>query len=90
MILLDLMMPEMDGFQFLDELRRQPGGDTIPVVVVTAKDLDDAERRRLSGSVAQVLHKGAMTRDELLARILTEVCSQMPGSATAAKEEARG
>jgi signal transduction histidine kinase/DNA-binding response OmpR family regulator len=79
-ILLDLLMPNMDGFQFLDELRHRPGDDTIPVIVVTAKDLDDEDRRRLCGGVAQILHKGSVSREELLARIHEEVCSHIPRS----------
>lgn len=77
-ILLDLLMPNMDGFQFLEELRRRPDGDTIPVIVVTAKDLDDEDRRRLNGGVARILHKGSVSREELLARIRTEVCHHVP------------
>jgi PAS domain S-box-containing protein len=77
-ILLDLLMPNMDGFEFLDELRRREGGQNIPVIVVTAKDLDDTDRTRLQGSVANVLHKGAMSREELLARIRTEVRGRVP------------
>src|SRR5262249_992762 len=68
-ILLDLMMPGTDGFQFLEELRQRPEGATVPVVVVTAKELTEEDRQRLSGGVAQVLSKGAVSRDELLARL---------------------
>lgn len=64
-ILLDLMMPEMDGFEFLDELRRVDAWRTIPVIVVTAKELTASDRARLNGSVEKVLEKGAYSRDEL-------------------------
>jgi CheY-like chemotaxis protein len=66
LILLDLIMPEMDGFAFLLELRRQDAWRTIPVVVVTAKTLTAEERERLNGQVLQVLEKDARTRDLLL------------------------
>ena len=65
-ILLDLMMPEMDGFEFLAELRRHPIWRDIPVLVLTAKDLTDEDRRRLNGEVERVMQKGAYGRDELL------------------------
>jgi CheY-like chemotaxis protein len=65
-ILLDLMMPEMDGFQFVDELRKQPDWRDIPVVVITAKDLTPEERLRLNGHVGIVLQKGAYQTEELL------------------------
>jgi len=65
-ILLDLLMPEMDGFEFLAELRRQEGWRSIPVVVVTAKNIDAADRTRLNGYVETILEKGAFTREELL------------------------
>ena len=52
------MMPNMDGFEFVEELRREPAWRTIPVVVVTAADLSEADRARLTGSVQQVLQKG--------------------------------
>jgi PAS domain S-box-containing protein len=67
LILLDLMMPEMDGFEFLEELRRQEAWRYIPVVVVTSKDLTDADRQRLSGQVEKVLQKGAYRAEDLLA-----------------------
>jgi CheY-like chemotaxis protein len=66
LILLDLMMPEMDGFEFVQELHKLPGGDTIPVVVITAKDITLEDRLRLNGYVARILEKGSYSRDDLL------------------------
>ena len=66
LILLDLMMPEMDGFEFLAELRRRPDWMSIPVVVLTSKDLTVEERHRLNGNVEKILQKGAYSRDALL------------------------
>jgi len=56
----------MDGFEFIEELRRRPDGQGIPVVVVTAKDLTLEDRLRLSGHVERILEKGSYSRDELL------------------------
>ena len=67
-ILLDLMMPEMDGFEFIVELRKREVWRHIPVVVITAKELTNDDRQRLNGSVERLLSKGAFTREELLAR----------------------
>jgi signal transduction histidine kinase/DNA-binding response OmpR family regulator len=69
LILLDLMMPEMDGFEFVHELRKVQSYRSIPVIVVTAKDLTAEERRQLSGHVQSILQKGGSTRDELLREI---------------------
>ncbi len=68
-ILLDLMMPEMDGFDFVVELRKHPQWRTIPVVVITAKDLSVADRRRLNGYVQKIVQKGAYSREALLAEV---------------------
>jgi CheY-like chemotaxis protein len=65
LILLDLMMPEMDGFEFLENLRTLPAAAEIPVVVLTAMDLTDEDRSRLNGDVARVLSKGGGNADEL-------------------------
>jgi CheY-like chemotaxis protein len=66
LILLDLMMPEMDGFQFLDELRKREDWRAIPIIVVTAKDLTAEDRQRLNGSVEKILQKGAYGREALI------------------------
>jgi CheY-like chemotaxis protein len=69
LVRLDLMMPEMDGFEFLAEPRRQTGGRGIPVVVVTAKELAPADHERLDGQVQRILQKGAYTREDRLAEL---------------------
>ncbi|GAT33147.1 signal transduction histidine kinase [Terrimicrobium sacchariphilum] len=66
LILLDLMMPVMDGFEFLDLLRKTPDYAGIPVVVITAKDLTPEERAQLAGRVNSILQKGAVDREKLL------------------------
>jgi GAF domain-containing protein/DNA-binding response OmpR family regulator len=70
-IILDLMMPKMDGFEFLDELRARPEWLDIPVVVITSKDLTDDDRSRLNGGVERVIQKGE--RDEMLRRLTSEL-----------------
>ena len=69
LILLDLLMPEMDGFEFLQNLRTRPEWRDLPVIVLTAKDLTETDRQLLSGRVSQVLQKGAFRTDDLLAEI---------------------
>jgi signal transduction histidine kinase/DNA-binding response OmpR family regulator len=68
-ILLDLMMPEMDGFEFVAEFRRHEAWRGIPIVVVTAKDLSREDRERLNGHVERILQKGMHSRAELLAEV---------------------
>ncbi len=58
LILLDLMMPEMDGFEFARRLRERPEWRDIPVVVLTARDLTTEDRRRLNGDVEKIMQKG--------------------------------
>jgi signal transduction histidine kinase/DNA-binding response OmpR family regulator len=69
LILLDLMMPEMDGFEFVAELRQNEAWRVIPVVVVTAKDLTAQDRLRLNGYVEKILQKQAYSQDALLAEV---------------------
>ena len=68
-IMLDLMMPEMDGFEFVDALRTREAWRHIPIVIVTAKDLTAEDRERLNGSVVRILQKGAHDQQELLAEV---------------------
>ena len=82
LILLDLMMPEMDGFAFVRECRAHEQWRNIPIVVVTAKDLTEAERQRLSGQVQRVLQKGAYALDTLLNEV-RQLVAQRPTAATA-------
>ncbi|CAA7624663.1 Signal transduction histidine kinase [Candidatus Terasakiella magnetica] len=69
LILLDLMMPEMDGFEFVAELQRHPVWHTIPVVVLTAKDINQEDRDRLAGCVQKVLQKGSADKETLLTEL---------------------
>ena len=69
LILLDLMMPEMDGFEFINALQDVESWRDIPIIVLTAKDLTSDERRDLSGRVEQVMTKQTYSREELLTEI---------------------
>jgi signal transduction histidine kinase/DNA-binding response OmpR family regulator len=70
-IILDLMMPKMDGFELLDELRRRPDWQNIPVVVITAKDLTSEDRKRLNGAVERIIQKS--DRGEMLRQLTREI-----------------
>ncbi|RJQ51926.1 MAG: response regulator [Desulfobacteraceae bacterium] len=69
MILLDLMMPEMDGFQFLEEVRKRKEWQSIPIIVVTAKELTLEDLRRLDGAVEKIVYKNALPQEELLGMV---------------------
>jgi PAS domain S-box-containing protein len=68
-VLLDLMMPEMDGFQFIAEVRDTPAWESIPIIVITAMDLSHEERARLNGQVKQILEKGSYSQEILLDQV---------------------
>ena len=73
LILLDLVMPEMDGFQFVEVLRDQDHTRAIPVVVVTAKELTAREREQLNRQVQLTLEKHAFSRSELLNEVTRQL-----------------
>ena len=70
LVLLDLMMPEMDGFTVITHLKEAQETADIPIIVITAKELTVQERRRLSGQIESLLQKGSYqdmeTLDELM------------------------
>jgi CheY-like chemotaxis protein/anti-sigma regulatory factor (Ser/Thr protein kinase) len=76
-VVLDLMMPEMDGFEFVAEFRRHQAWREVPIVVVTAKDLSHDDRDRLNGYVQRILQKGAYSREQLLAEVRELVASSV-------------
>lgn len=97
-IVLDLMMPEVDGFEVLQEVRSSPLTSGVPVMVVTAKTLSPEEHRRLeSFNVRQVVQKGDVNQDELLAivhemlgtdRVFSEAAATMAECRSAAPAQA--
>jgi PAS domain S-box-containing protein len=77
LILLDLMMPVMDGFDFLIELHANPDWREIPVIVLTAKDLSAEDRRSLSGRVEQIVEKDTWSHEQL-ASLVQKLVSERP------------
>lgn len=69
LIFLDLMMPEMDGFEFLKVLRQQPEWQNVPVIVISAKDLTASERLELGDAVQSIHQKGQLDREVLLEEV---------------------
>jgi signal transduction histidine kinase/DNA-binding response OmpR family regulator len=69
MILLDLVLPEMNGFEFITRLRQNQSWKNIPIIVNSAKDLTQEEKGRLQGDVVKILKKGDVTCGELLQEV---------------------
>ncbi len=78
LVLLDLMMPEMDGFEFLEAFRKQPGCAQVTVVVMTAKILTPADHQRLRGQVSQVVAKTNLSPEMLAAEIRSVLGKTLP------------
>jgi CheY-like chemotaxis protein len=71
------MMPEMDGFEFMEELRKRADWRELPVIVITAKDVTEEDRRRLNGHVIQILQKGAYRTEQLLSEVRNLIATTM-------------
>jgi len=78
LIILDLLMPVMDGFEFVEELQKNEAWRNIPVVVVSAKEMRQEDREQLRGVVTQILQKGSFTKDRLLAEVRQVVAKYLP------------
>lgn len=75
LILLDLMMPRMDGFEFAATLQEKPEWASIPIIVLTAKDITPEDQMRLNGWVEKVLQKSAHSREEIVREVRELVSS---------------
>jgi threonine synthase len=71
LVVLDLMMPEMDGFSVLDALKSDPDTSDIPVIVSTAKELTEEEKSRLKGQIQSLMQKGDFMSDDFLDEVRT-------------------
>ncbi|MBL8103049.1 MAG: pyridoxal-phosphate dependent enzyme [Anaerolineales bacterium] len=69
LVILDLMMPEMDGFTVIESLRANPETAVIPVIVATAKELTPDEKSRLGGQIQSLMQKGDFLNDEFLEEV---------------------
>jgi PAS domain S-box-containing protein len=69
LVLLDLLLPRVNGYEVLKEIRNHEELHAIPVVVMTAAELSTEDRRRLQGQVEQILQKGLYSREELLSEM---------------------
>jgi len=78
LILLDLMMPEIDGFGVVAALQERPEWRSLPIIILTAKDMTPTEHQQLQGSVKQIFQKGAFSREELLTEIQRLVTTWLP------------
>ena len=89
-IVLDLLMPEMDGFEFVAALRNRREWRRLPVLVVTAMELSEEDHRRLNGEVERVIRKSGQPRDELLRELglaLIDCVERQAAQASAATTE---
>jgi signal transduction histidine kinase/CheY-like chemotaxis protein len=80
LVLLDLMMPEVDGFAFLDAIRADPALAGLPVVILTAKELSDDEKAHLADRATHVFAKGAQSIDGL-GKVLASLIPSVPAAA---------
>ncbi len=69
LIILDLMMPEVDGFEVVQRLKENPSTMEIPILILTAKDLSVDDRMKLAGKVETLMQKSHFTKEDLLMQI---------------------
>ncbi len=69
LIILDLMMPDVDGFEVVSKLRDDPAGAQIPILIYTAKNVTSEDRERLQGNIQTIIQKGDFGKDRFLEMI---------------------
>ena len=69
LIILDLMMPEISGFDVIEKLRTHPTAKSIPIIICSAKELTPADKKVLNGNILAIVQKGTHTKEDLLAAI---------------------
>jgi CheY-like chemotaxis protein len=69
LIILDLIMPEMNGFEVLERIREEPSLRNIPVFIITGKELDQSEKKRLTGQITSLIEKGDFSKEKLVAEV---------------------
>lgn len=79
LIILDFLMPGVDGFRFLDEVGRVPSWAAVPVIGLTAKDLTEDDRRRLAGAVREVVLKAGDGHLDALVALVERHAGRRPG-----------
>ncbi len=100
-IVLDLMMPKVDGFQVLEQIRSWPETAALPVLILTAKEISAAERSRLMhNNIVQLVQKGSTDREQLVASVKkmlsphkgegAHICKNAPGFPPPFQGEGRG
>jgi len=77
-VVLDLLMPEIDGFEFLDRFRKMPACENIPVIVWTNKDISPTEKSRLERSTQSIALKGYDGIDAVLRELTRHVVTDSP------------
>lgn len=85
LILLDLMMPEMDGFEFAERVHQNPQWNGIPIVVLTARDLSPEERTQLDQHVHQIVQKSGQSSADLMMQVRALVARYSETAARACK-----
>ncbi len=78
LVMLDLMMPELDGFGFLEAIRDEPRWAGVPVVVMTAMSLTPAQKSRLLQQVQGVVSKGGANSEDLLKNVVSTARRMVP------------
>ncbi|TMG27646.1 MAG: response regulator, partial [Chloroflexi bacterium] len=84
LVLLDLMMPEVTGFDVVEALRADPKTSQTPIMILTARHLTEADKRQLNGQVSTILSRGSVGAPDLLG-LLQQVVEKTNGKPVATK-----